>query len=55
LSAYARTEDRRRALNAGYSMHLAKPIEPAELIDVVASLARFAQDACGPAPGASKR
>jgi PAS domain S-box-containing protein len=42
LSAYARTEDRRRALNAGYSMHLAKPIEPAELIDVVASLTRFA-------------
>jgi PAS domain S-box-containing protein len=41
LSAYARTEDRRRALNAGYSMHLAKPIEPAELIDVIASLTRF--------------
>jgi len=42
LSGYARTEDRRRALDAGYSMHLAKPIEPAELIDVVASLTGFA-------------
>ena len=44
LSAYARTEDRRRALEAGYSMHLAKPIEPAELIDVVASLTGFSTD-----------
>jgi CheY-like chemotaxis protein/two-component sensor histidine kinase len=42
LTAYARTEDRRKALNAGYSMHLAKPIEPGELIDVVVSLTRFA-------------
>jgi signal transduction histidine kinase/CheY-like chemotaxis protein len=42
LSAYARTEDRRRAIDAGYSMHLAKPIEPGELIDVVASLMGFA-------------
>ena len=54
LSAYARTEDRRRALNAGYSMHLAKPIEPGELIDVVASLTRFATTAFEPAPGAPK-
>ncbi|HMI85460.1 MAG TPA: GAF domain-containing protein, partial [Polyangiaceae bacterium] len=48
LSAYARTEDRRRALNAGYSMHLAKPIEPGELIDVVASLTRFASGSLAP-------
>jgi signal transduction histidine kinase/CheY-like chemotaxis protein len=54
LSAYARTEDRRRALNAGYSMHLAKPIEPGELIDVVASLTRFATGSLQPAPGAPK-
>jgi PAS domain S-box-containing protein len=54
LSAYARTEDRRRALNAGYSMHLAKPIEPGELIDVVASLTRFATGTSEPAPDRRK-
>jgi PAS domain S-box-containing protein len=54
LSAYARTEDRRRALNAGYSMHLAKPIEPGELIDVVASLTRFTTGSLQPSPGAPK-
>jgi CheY-like chemotaxis protein len=31
LSAYARHEDRERALAAGYRAHLAKPVEPAEL------------------------
>jgi PAS domain S-box-containing protein len=41
LTAYARAQDRRAMLNAGYSMHLAKPIEPAELIAAVATLARF--------------
>jgi CheY-like chemotaxis protein len=40
LTAYARTEDRQRVLEAGYSMHLAKPVEPAELVAVVAALAR---------------
>jgi len=39
LTAYARTEDRVRALSAGYQMHLAKPFEPAELAAVIASLA----------------
>jgi CheY-like chemotaxis protein len=38
LTAYAHTEDRLRALKAGYQMHLPKPVEPAELIAVVASL-----------------
>jgi PAS domain S-box-containing protein len=40
LTAYARPEDRKRALRAGFNMHIAKPIDPAELLDVVASLAR---------------
>ena len=31
LTAYARTEDRVRALSAGFQMHLAKPTEPASL------------------------
>ncbi len=38
LTAYARAEDRQRALLAGYQMHLAKPIEPSELIAGIASL-----------------
>jgi signal transduction histidine kinase/ActR/RegA family two-component response regulator len=38
LTAYARVEDRVRALNAGFQVHIPKPIEPAELIAVVASL-----------------
>jgi len=35
LSAYARVEDRDRALRVGYQGHIAKPIDPAELISVV--------------------
>jgi len=38
LTAYARVEDRLRTLNAGYQMHVPKPVEPIELITVVASL-----------------
>ena len=38
ITAYAREEDRRRALAAGYQSYLPKPIEPAELIAVVADL-----------------
>jgi PAS domain S-box-containing protein len=41
LTAYARAEDRRNMLNAGYSIHLPKPVEPAELVAVVATLSRF--------------
>jgi CheY-like chemotaxis protein len=39
LTAYARSEDRMRVIGAGYQMHLAKPVEPAELVLMVASLA----------------
>jgi signal transduction histidine kinase/CheY-like chemotaxis protein len=39
LSALARTEDRRRALGAGYEMHVAKPIDPDELVSTVERLA----------------
>jgi len=38
VTAYARTTDRRRALEAGFNWHLAKPVEPAELVSIVASL-----------------
>ena len=40
LTAYARTEDRLRALRAGYQSHIAKPVELAELTAVMASLLR---------------
>jgi len=39
LSAFARGEDQKRAFNAGYQVHLAKPAEPAHLVEVVAKLA----------------
>jgi PAS domain S-box-containing protein len=40
LTAHAREEDRLRALSAGYQAHVAKPVEPAELVAVIASLVR---------------
>jgi CheY-like chemotaxis protein len=42
LTAYARAEDRMKTLQSGFQMHLAKPVDPAELIVAVASLARRA-------------
>jgi CheY-like chemotaxis protein len=38
MTAFARSEDRTRALLAGYQVHLAKPIEPIELVATVGSL-----------------
>jgi signal transduction histidine kinase/ActR/RegA family two-component response regulator len=40
LTAYARVEDRVRAISAGYQMHVPKPVEPTELLLVIASLAQ---------------
>jgi PAS domain S-box-containing protein len=40
LTAYARTEDRIRALSEGYQMHLAKPVDRLELATIVGSLCR---------------
>ena len=39
LTALTRIEDRVKALTAGFQMHVAKPVEPAELLAVVSSLA----------------
>ena len=39
LTAYARSEDRLKALAAGYQVHVPKPVEPAALVTAVASLA----------------
>jgi len=38
LTAFTRMEDRTRALLAGYNLHIPKPVEPAELVVVVANL-----------------
>ena len=40
LTAYARSEDRMKALRAGFQIHLAKPIDPAELVTTIAALAK---------------
>ena len=36
LTAYARGEDRIKAVAAGFQMHVAKPVEPIELITMIA-------------------
>ena len=38
LTAYARSEDRMKAIQSGFQMHVVKPVEPAELTLMVASL-----------------
>jgi CheY-like chemotaxis protein len=38
LTAYGRLEDRMKALSAGFQLHVAKPVDPAELVAVVATL-----------------
>jgi CheY-like chemotaxis protein len=38
LTGYATRKDRERALSAGYQLHLAKPVEPADLVAAVARL-----------------
>ena len=44
LTAFARPEDRQRALDAGFSLHLSKPLEPRTL---VAAVSRLAEEARG--------
>jgi CheY-like chemotaxis protein len=41
LTAFAGTEDRRRALRAGYQAHLVKPIDSGDLVATVASFAEL--------------
>jgi CheY-like chemotaxis protein len=45
LTAFARSEDRTRALRAGFLVHVSKPVEPSELIATVASVAGRTGDA----------
>jgi CheY-like chemotaxis protein len=39
LTAFARSEDRTRALSSGFLVHLSKPVEPSELVATIASVA----------------
>jgi CheY-like chemotaxis protein len=50
LTAYAREEDRTRALAAGFQAHMSKPVEPDELIDLVARVA-----GANPAPALAEK
>jgi signal transduction histidine kinase/CheY-like chemotaxis protein len=40
LTAYNREQDRHRSLDAGFDIHVPKPVDPAELTSIVADLAR---------------
>jgi signal transduction histidine kinase/CheY-like chemotaxis protein len=40
ITAYARLEDRTNALRAGFDAHVAKPVDPVELVEVVCALVR---------------
>jgi CheY-like chemotaxis protein len=44
LTAHARSSDRMRALSAGYQMHIPKPVEPAELVIVIANILNRGQN-----------
>jgi CheY-like chemotaxis protein len=50
LTAFARSEDRSRAIHAGYEVHLAKPIDPKELLAAVAGVAAGS----APRPGSDR-
>ncbi|MDB5290417.1 MAG: rpfC [Phycisphaerales bacterium] len=50
LTAYARPEDRNRVMHAGFQMHIAKPVEPSELITMIADLARRADTLAAQTP-----
>jgi CheY-like chemotaxis protein len=40
LTAFARSDDRTRALESGFELHLSKPVDPSELVASVATLVR---------------
>ena len=46
LTGYAMPEDRERLLSAGYQAHLSKPVELAELVNIIVSLAGRAGESC---------
>ena len=53
LTAYAGEQDRAKALQAGFSLHVSKPIQPPELIAAIASLGKASRASAPPRiPGA---
>jgi PAS domain S-box-containing protein len=54
LSAHARTEDRIRALSAGFQMHLAKPFDPIELVSAILRLFDLPNKRSYPGEGATR-
>jgi CheY-like chemotaxis protein len=42
LTAYARVEDRLKVLSSGFQMHVPKPVEPAELVAIMATMKDWA-------------
>ena len=50
LTGYARPEDREQLLSAGYQAHLSKPVELAELVNLIASLGGQAGESCYASP-----
>jgi CheY-like chemotaxis protein len=55
LTAYAREEDRARCLAAGFHAHLAKPVDPSELLAVVAQLVRSTPRPHQPQPSSQQQ
>jgi len=51
LTAYGRAEDRARTLSAGYTVHVAKPVDPGKLTIIIASLAARPRTTSDPSPG----
>jgi CheY-like chemotaxis protein len=50
LSGYGSTQDQRNSLDAGFNMHIVKPIEPDQLRELMANLrTRDPAPACRPA------
>jgi CheY-like chemotaxis protein len=45
LTTHGRTQDRMLAISAGHNMHVPKPVDPAELTTIIASLAGRLSDA----------
>jgi CheY-like chemotaxis protein len=40
LTSFARDEDRQHALEAGFHLHVAKPVDPRRLVEAIATLGR---------------
>jgi signal transduction histidine kinase/ActR/RegA family two-component response regulator len=52
VTAHSRPEDRQRAVASGFQWHLPKPVEPSELVAVIASLRQRSRTGSSPIPAA---